>query len=70
MDVRENAELVARSHVNKFMKSDEFKSRSLSNPLAFYATGFNDSLLKAREFLAVPLSTLHAIEYDSNGDEV
>lgn len=30
--------------------------------------GFNDGLLKAREFQAVPISTLYAAEYDSDNE--
>lgn len=50
------------------MRSDEFKAKVFYQSTCFYVMGFNDGLLKAREFQAVPISTLYAAEYDSDNE--
>lgn len=70
VDAREGAELVVQSHVNRYLKSDEFKGKVLEQSTCFYVMGFNDSLRMARESPAISLSTLRAVEYDSDSEEV
>lgn len=70
MDTKESAESIVQSQVNKYLKSDEFKGKVFEQSTCFYAMIFNDGLLKARESPIVPLSTLRAIEYNSDRKEV
>lgn len=70
MEAHEGAELVAQSHVNKYLKWYEFKAKVFEQSTNFYATSFNDSLCISRESPALPPSTLCAVEYDCNGEEV
>lgn len=70
MVARENAELVARRHVNKYLRLDVFKAKVFEQSTHFCATSFNDGFWVAWVSPAAPLSTLHAVEYETDGEEV
>lgn len=66
VDVREDVELVIWSHINKYLKLDEFKAKEFEQSTYFNVTRFNDGLRTTRDSPAIPFSTLCAIEYDSD----
>lgn len=70
VDARENTEAIVQSQINKYLKSDEFKGKVFEQSTRFYATGFNNGLLKACESPTIPFRTLCVIEYDYDGEEV
>lgn len=47
MDTCENVELMAWSHANKYLRSNEFKVKVFEQSIHFYSIGFNNDLLKA-----------------------
>lgn len=51
MEACESVELVAQSHIYKYLNLDEFKAKVFEQSTRFYATGFNDGLHTARESL-------------------
>lgn len=54
-----------RSHVNRYLKSDEFKGKVFKQSIRFYAMGFNDG-----RQTTILLSTLFVVKYDFDGKEV